>query len=145
MAEQISTDQAKELIENGIAQAQELLNDPEKIQELMNDLAAKVKELPSSATESLANIPLMASMVKSYVTREYTVVSPKVVATLVSAFIYLVTKKDLVRDDIPVLGLVDDLAVVAIAMKIDEKELADYKAWRDAQGLEAPVIEEPTA
>ena len=127
MAEQISPEQVQQVIDNGLAQAQDILSDPEKIDALLKDLAEKVKQLPAGTGEALSNIPLMAQMVKGYVTREYTNVSPKVVATLVSAFLYIVTAKDIIRDDIPVVGLVDDIAVVALAMKLNEKELAEYK------------------
>ena len=138
MAEQFTVDQAREVIENGIAQAQELLSDPAKIEALLQQLQEKVKEIPAGAGEALSNIPLMAQMVKSYVTKEYAEVSPKVVASLVSAFLYLVTTKDLIRDDVPLLGIADDVAVIALAMKINENELAAYKAWRDAN---QPVAE----
>ena len=138
MAEQFTVDQAREVIENGIAQAQELLSDPAKIEALLQQLQEKVKEIPAGAGEALSNIPLMAQMVKSYVTKEYAEVSPKVVASLVSAFLYLVTTKDLIRDDVPLLGIADDVAVIALAMKINENELAAYKAWREAN---QPVAE----
>ena len=141
MPEQFSVDDAKQVIENGIAQAQELMSDPAKIDELMKQLQQKVKELPSAAGEALGNIPLMASIVKSYVTKEYAEVSPKVVASLVSAFLYIVTKKDLIDDSVPVLGMADDLAVVALAMKVNENELAAYKQWRDAHNLPEAQIE----
>jgi uncharacterized membrane protein YkvA (DUF1232 family) len=133
MAEQqFNVDEAREIIESGIAQAQEILSDPEKINDLLKQLEQKVKELPSSMGEALGNIPLMAQMVKGYVTQEYTDVSPKVVASLVSAFVYVVAKKDVVPDTVPVLGLVDDVAVVALAMKINEAELDAFKQWQDA-------------
>lgn len=141
MAEQFNTDQVKEIIENGMAQAQELLSDPAKIDELLGQLKECVKGLPSSATEALTNIPLMASMVKGYVTREYTDVSPKVVASLVSAFLYFVTKKDLIDDSVPVLGLADDFAVVTLVMMLNEKELAAYKQWREDNNLPEAQIE----
>ena len=141
MPEQFSVDDAKQVIENGIAQAQELMSDPAKIDELMKQLQQKVKELPSAAGEALGNIPLMASMVKSYVTKEYAEVSPKVVASLVSAFLYIVTKKDLIDDSVPMRGMADDLAVVALAMKVNENELAAYKQWRDAHNLPEAQIE----
>ena len=141
MAEQFGVDEARQVIENGIAQAQELMSDPAKVEELMQQLQQRVKELPAAAGEALGNIPLMASMVKSYVTKEYADVSPKVVASLVSAFLYLVTRKDLISDDVPVLGIADDLAVIALAMKINEGELAAYKQWREENQLPEAQIE----
>ena len=143
MADQFGTDQAKQVIENGMSQAQELISDPSKIQELLGQLGDFVKNLPGEATGALGNIPLMASMVKDYVTKEYTEVSPKVIATLVAAFLYLVKRNDLIPDNVPLLGLVDDVAVVALALKLDEAELAAYKAWKDERGeiIDAEVLE----
>ena len=135
MAEQITPDQIAQLIEDGATQAQEILSDPAKIQELMNQLSEKVKELPSAAGEALGNIPLMASMVKSYVTKEYDAVSPKVIVSLVTAFVYFVAAKDLIRDDIPVLGIADDIAVIAFVMKLNEQELMAYKQWRESNQM----------
>lgn len=130
MAETFDKDQALAAIEGSIAEAQELLSDPEKINELLDQLKAKVSELPQTVAESFGNIPLMAQMVKSYVTKEYTDVSPKVVASLVAAFLYLVKQKDLIPDNVPALGIVDDLAVVAAAMAINKPELEAFAAWQ---------------
>ena len=75
----------------------------------------------------------MIAMVKGYITRQYTQVSGKVIATMIAAFIYLVKKKDLIPDNIPILGLVDDLAVLGVALKFCDPELKAYKAWRDGE------------
>jgi uncharacterized membrane protein YkvA (DUF1232 family) len=75
----------------------------------------------------------MISMVKSYITKEYTQVSPKVIATLVAGFIYVVKKKDLISDNIPVIGMTDDLGVLALALKFCEPELMAYKEFRDGR------------
>ena len=152
MEEQFNIDQLRSFVESGIAQAQEIMADPAKIDELLGQLkekaqgiigdSASIEEfigqlgekaqgLPEGAVAALSNIPLMAEMVKGYVTQEYTDVSPKVIASLVSAFLYIVAPKDLVRDDIPLLGLVDDIAMVAIVMKACEAELAAFKQWRE--------------
>lgn len=132
MAEEFSIEKAQEAIEGGIAQAQELMNDPAKVDDLLQQIQQQIANLPETVTGALGNIPLMASMVKSYVTKEYTEVSPKVVASVVAAFLYLVKQKDLIPDNVPVVGLVDDLAVVTAALKLNEPELEAFKAWQDA-------------
>ena len=65
--------------------------------------------------------------------KDYTVVSPKVIACLVGAILYLIKKKDLVSDNIPIVGHVDDLAVMGLALKLSEKELKAFSEWRKAQ------------
>ena len=142
MAEGFSIDQAKEILENGVAEAQELLSDPAKIDELLANIKAQVANLPETVTGALADVSTMISMVKSYVTKEYTEVSPKVVATVVAALLYLVKGKDLISDNIPILGLADDLAVVTAAMIINKPELEAFAAW---QAEHVPAEEAPEA
>ena len=132
MANEFNLDKAKEVLDSGMSQAQELINDPSKINELLESVQEKVKDIPYVG-EDIANIPTMISMVKSYITKEYTKVSPKVIAALVSAFLYLIKGKDLIPDSIPLLGQVDDAAVIAVAMKLIAPEIEAYKQWKEAQ------------
>jgi uncharacterized membrane protein YkvA (DUF1232 family) len=76
----------------------------------------------------------MISMVRSYITKEYTEISPKVIVSLVCAIIYLLKGKDVIPDNIPVVGYVDDLAVFAAAFMINEPELQAYTQWRTEHG-----------
>ena len=115
MANEFNLDKAKEVLDAGMNQAQELIQDPSKINDVLDQVQEKIKDIPVVGTD-LANIPTMISMVKSYVTKEYTEVSPKVVAALVSALLYVLKGRDLIPDAIPILGQVDDVAVIAVAM-----------------------------
>ncbi len=137
MAQQFSAEWARGIIDGGVNQAKSIIESPEQIDDLLVQLQDKLKGLPEKVVKSFENIPLMAEMVKSYVTREYTEVSPKVVISLVSAFLYLVKKKDLIPDDIPIVGYADDVAVVAIAMAINEPELKAFAEWRALVGKDA--------
>lgn len=133
MAEQFSAEWARGVIEGGVEKAQSLINDPDQVNDLLGQLQEKLADVPETVKTAFTNIPLMASMVKSYVTQEYTEVSPKVVISLISAFLYLVKKNDLISDAIPIIGMADDLAVVAVVMAINEPELEAFAAWRDQQ------------
>ena len=131
MADKFSAEWAKGVINDGYEKAKGFVEDPEQMQGLLDSLQEKVKDLPDTVATAFKNVPLMASMVKSYVTREYTDVSPKVVISLVSAFIYLIKQKDLISDDIPIVGYADDVAVATVVMAICEPELRAYQEWRE--------------
>ena len=133
-------EQARELLQEGTEEAQEIIQNPSKVDDILLQLEEKLKEVPAIGN-TLADLPLMISMVKAWVKKEYTVVSPKVIACLVGAVIYLLKKKDLIRDSIPVIGIVDDLAVMGLALKLSEPELKAYAEWRDGKG-EAPEAAE---
>ncbi|MBQ1505566.1 MAG: DUF1232 domain-containing protein [Erysipelotrichales bacterium] len=126
----INFDKVREVLEKGADQAMDFLKDNETVNNLLDKAQAKIKETP--VLDSLvSDIPVMASMIKSYVTKEYSAISPKVVGLMASAFLYLLRKKDLISDSVPVIGLLDDVAVFALAVKLCGPELNAYREWKE--------------
>ena len=91
-------EKAKEALAGFAGQAEDLIKNPGKLEELLQQFEEKMKDVPV-AGEALSRVPLMISMIRSYITKEYTNVSPKVIVTLVAAIIYLLKGKDLERSD----------------------------------------------
>ena len=118
------------VLESYTRKAQDLLSDDGKVEEILRTAETKLKEVPEIG-EKVAQLPLMLSMIRSYITKEYTQVSNKVVISMIGAFLYLITPRDLINDRIPVLGIVDDVAILGLALKLNEKELEEYSLWRE--------------
>ena len=129
---EMNMEQAQELLDKGVEEAEEVIQNPSKVDEILLQLEEKLKEVPAIGS-TLADLPLMISMVKAWIKKEYTEVSPKVIACLVGAIIYLLKKKDLISDSIPIVGIVDDIAVLGLALKLSEPELKAYAEWRDGK------------
>lgn len=127
-------EKAKEAIAGFAAQAEELVKNPAILEELLRQLEEKIKEVPV-AGNALSRVPLMISMIRSYITKEYTAISPKVIVSLVAAILYLLAGKDIIPDKVPVVGYVDDLAVFAAAFLVNEPELSAYSKWREEQAV----------
>ena len=125
-------DRAQEALDEGIVEAQEIIQNPSKVDEILMQLEEKLKAVPVIGS-TLSDLPLMIAMIKAWIKKDYTVVSPKVNACLVGAVIYLIKKKDLISDSVPIVGHVDDLAVLGLALKLSEKELKAFAEWRDGQ------------
>ena len=132
MEQIVSIDKAREVIDGGIDQAQEIIKNNAELNELITKVQTTVKNTPVLG-DAVADLPVMVSMVRSYATKEYTAVSPKVIAALVSTFLYLVKRKDLIPDSIPILGHLDDIAIAAVALKLSEPELKAYREWAEAK------------
>ena len=130
---EFGVERAQEVLDNELEEAQEVMNNPSKVDEILLQLEEKLKAVPVIGS-TLADVPLMIAMVKAWIKKEYTVVSPKVIACLVGAILYLIKKKDLISDSIPVVGHIDDLAVLGLALKLSEKELKAFAEWRNARG-----------
>ena len=129
---EMNMEQAQELLDKGVEEAEEVIQNPSKVDEILLQLEEKLKEVPAIGS-TLADLPLMISMVKAWIQKDYTEVSPKVIACLVGAVIYLLKKKDLISDSIPIVGIVDDIAVLGLALKLSEPELKAYAEWRDGK------------
>ena len=123
---------AQEMLDKGVNEAEQIISDPSKVDEILIRLEEKLKTVPAIGN-TLSELPLMIAMVKAWIKKDYTEVSPKVIACLVGAGIYLIKKKDLIPDRIPVVGIVDDLAVMGLALKLSEKELKAFSEWRAAK------------
>ncbi len=119
----------KDWLSTATSEAQDVIQNPSRVDDILMQLEEKLKEVPAIGN-TLADLPLMIAMVKAWIKKEYTVVSPKVIACLVGAVLYLVKKKDLISDSIPIVGHVDDLAVMGLALKLSEKELKAFSEWR---------------
>ena len=129
---EFNMDQAQELLNKGVKEAEEIISNPSKVDEILMQLEEKLKSVPAIGN-TLSNLPLMIAMIKAWVTKEYTEVSPKVIACLVGAVLYLLKKKDLISDSVPIVGLADDLAVMGLALKLSDPELKAFSEWRAAR------------
>lgn len=125
-------EQAQEVLDRELKEAEEVVANPSRVDEILMQLEEKLKAVPVIGS-TLSDLPLMIAMVKAWIKKEYTVVSPKVIACLVGAILYLIRKKDLISDSIPLVGHVDDLAVMGLALKLSRKELQDFAQWREAR------------
>ena len=121
--------EAWNVIEEQSAEAEKILKDPSKVDKLLLQIEEKLKDVPLAGS-LLADVPKMIAMVKAYITKDYTVVSTKVIIVMIASFLYLIKKKDLIPDSIPVVGIADDLAVLGLALKLSEPELKAFAEWR---------------
>lgn len=121
---------AQELLDRGISDAQQVIRNPSRMEELLAQFEDKLNQFPTIG-KKLSDIPTMIEMLKAWARKEYTEVSPKVITRLISAILYLIREKDLLWDSIPHIGIADDLAVMGLALKINKSDLKAFSEWKD--------------
>ena len=120
----------QELLDESSAKVEAIMKDTAALENILQSAEQKLKDIPGVGQHA-AKLPLMLSMIRSYIAKEYTEVSPKVVVSMVGALVYMLKGKDLIPDKIPVIGAVDDLAVLGLALQINSSELETYAKWRE--------------
>ncbi len=134
MKNDFNEQKAQEELKKGYEQAKNLLNDQDKIERFLQRLEKKLKVIPI-AGDKLANIPVMVSLVRSFAKKEYTNIPMGSFIAITSALIYFVSPIDIVPDSIPLLGYIDDAAVVAACWKLVESDVKEYVKWREDNGM----------
>ena len=133
MEKQFDEEKAKETLVNGFEEAEILLQDEDKVERLLQRAEKKLRTIPRVG-DILATLPLFISLLRSYITKEYTDIPIGSVIALVSAVAYVVSPIDLIPDVIPGAGYLDDAAVVAACIKLVKTDVDEYVVWREKNG-----------
>ncbi len=122
---------AQEELEKGYKKAEKVLSNSKKLDKVLVRTEKKLNLLPVVGT-SLAMIPSMISLVRSYTKKEYTEIPIGTIIAIISALLYFISPVDLIPDVIPVAGHLDDAAVVGACIALVKSDLDDYKKWRES-------------
>lgn len=119
-----------EQIDKNKSEAEDLLEDKKKMDRFLERLERKLAQIPL-AGKFLSDVPVLISLVKAYIDKEYTEIPMGSIIAVISALIYVLSPIDLIPDFIPGIGLADDAAVIALVYKLVHDDIEEYKVWRD--------------
>ncbi len=89
---------------------------------------------------------LLVSIVKDYGAGKYREIPYLSMAAIVFTLLYVVNPLDLIPDVIPVIGQLDDAAVVTLCLVLVEQDLRNYKEWKTGHasnnGAQGPTSKE---
>ena len=78
----------------------------------------------------VADLKLLFSLIKDYVSGEYREIPWWSLAAIVAALLYVLSPFDSIPDFIPGIGYLDDAMVVAVCLKMVQTDLYNYKDWK---------------
>lgn len=76
------------------------------------------------------DVQILFSLLRDYANGTYREIPWNIIASVGGALLYVLSPIDLIPDFIPVIGYLDDAAVIAFCLNLIEKDLAAYKAWK---------------
>lgn len=116
-----------------LKRAQDYLNDPDKLDSLLNAARGKSKGKQGPLGKIWGQFSLLLDLMKHYRTGEYRDVSTKSVMMVIAAMLYFVIPADLIPDILLGFGFVDDVALLAWTINSLDGELEKFRIWRDEQ------------
>ena len=92
-------------------------------------IRAKIDKAYPALKSALKNVRLLYSIFKDAVNGKYKL-PPASVAMIGGGLLYFILPADLIPDFIPVVGYLDDLAVLTTIMNALNKEISAYRIWK---------------
>lgn len=111
----------------------------DRIIEKARAIEDKVKKIPA-LHRVWKDILLCLELVRDYRAGTYRDIPAWALAAVAFGLLYMINPAESIPDVIPVVGYLDDVAVMALVLKLVKVELEKYAAWRKARNepQEAP-------
>ena len=130
----LDEDEVQRQFDKSKEKAKKLLENNEKMERFLDRLEKKLARIPY-AGKYLSDVPVLISLVKAFVEKRYTDIPIGSIIAIVGGLIYFLSPIDIIPDFIPGVGIVDDAAVIALAIKLVHDDVTEYKAWRETNTL----------
>ena len=113
-----------------ILDAKSYAADPERLRALFEEASRKAAAIPKEPfKDSWPYLQTMLRLIRAYFRGEYRNVSQNALLSIIAAISYLVDPFDLIPDEIPFLGFLDDATVIAFAVAQTRQTLDDFMTW----------------
>lgn len=95
---------------------------------------SRISRIPDSGNNR-GTIELFFEMIGDYRKNKYKLISESTIITFILSIVYVISPIDIIPDGIGIVGLLDDMAVIAFAIRSCYEELCAYKLWLATRDL----------
>lgn len=122
-----------------VASARRLIEHPEQLRPIVDDAFIKMRKHSDAIREIAADLQIILRLIKAWLAGGYKDISTKSIVILIGAILYFLNPFDAIPDTIPVLGYVDDVAVVGWIVKTLKDEIEKFRVWESARANPRPT------
>jgi uncharacterized membrane protein YkvA (DUF1232 family) len=109
--------------------ADSVIGDGTRLRGVIEQATIKMVEHADSLKTILDDLQVIFRLVRAWLKGEYRDVAKKSLVVLVGALVYFLMPFDAIPDFIPVIGLTDDVTVIAMALTAAKTEVEKFREW----------------
>ena len=113
------------------AAAEDVLRDPQAAKNVADETERRATFFRRALGPVWDDLTTMIRLLRAYASGDYREVPWATLVMVVAALIYFLSPVDFVMDWIPLVGMVDDVAVLAFVAKAARSDLAAFRAWEE--------------
>jgi uncharacterized membrane protein YkvA (DUF1232 family) len=123
-----------EAFAKAILDAKSYAADPDLLRALFDEASSKAASISREPfKDNWAYVQAMLRLIRAYYRGEYRMVERSSLLSIIAAISYFVDPFDLMPDEIPFLGFLDDATVIAFAVERTRQTLDDFMTWETAK------------
>lgn len=123
----------EESLKNSEEEAKKLLGDKEKTKKKLDDAFEKANKNKGKLEKVWDYLQLFFSISRDYINGSYREIPKGSIIAIIGSLIYFLSPVDLIPDFIPVVGFLDDVAVLGLVFNQVKSDLDDYEKWKNNQ------------
>lgn len=117
--------------------ANDYLRDPQEMKRLISEAQAKINDVASQSIAAASDgLNVLLRMLTAYATGQYREIPWRTLAVITAAIVYFVMPLDFLPDLLPVLGLMDDVALIAWTISQVKVDVDRFLAWEQQQQIQ---------
>lgn len=117
--------------------AERLTRNPKRVRKVVRDAYDKIAEHSDEIGQIRTDLPVLLRLVRAWVGGEYRRIPLKAIVLIVGAVLYFLNPLDLIPDFLPIIGYLDDAAVLGYVLRTLHGEVEHYRAWEAQHQLSA--------
>lgn len=119
------------------------MREPARIQSIVRRATEKLGNHGGRLGELRSDVPVLLRLVRAWGRKDYRAIPWKSLVSVVAALLYFVSPVDLLPDLIPLIGFVDDAAVVAFVLKSLKTDIDAFRDW-EVEGAPSDSSRDPS-